>query len=158
MRGWIVFAWAAVATVVLVVAGIFGSLVVSGRIVLFPEAVPTAAPTPEITPVVDTSYTLIVLNATGQSGLASEVKDGLVEQGWSADKIFPGQAGSSDFPETTVYYPAEADEAAALGLADLVGGANVVLSDAYLQAGDPHQLALVIGLDYLSPPAPTATP
>jgi hypothetical protein len=160
MRGWVVFAWAVVATIVLVVVGIFGSLIVSGRIVLFPEPVPTAAPTPEVTPVLDTSYTVVVLNATGQSGLASTIKDQLVGAGWSADSVFASQAGA-DFAETTVYYPIETDEAAALGLADLVGGARVELNTQYLQGADPataHQLTLVIGQDYLVGPTPTATP
>lgn len=161
MRGWIVFSWAVVATVVLVALGIFGSLIVSGRVELFPTPAPTVEPTPVVTPVIDTSFTLVVLNATGQSGLASTVKEQLVAAGWSADKVFASQAGTSDFPNTTVYYASEADEAAALGLAGLVGGARVEMNSAYLRTEDPtaaHQLTLVIGLDYLASPTPAATP
>ncbi len=101
-----------------------------------------------------------MLNATGQSGLASTVKDRLVQAGWSADKVFASQAATSDFPATTVYYAADSDAAAALGLAGLVGGARIELSTSYLRTADPttaHQLTLVIGLDYLSTPSPTPT-
>ncbi|MEN2740297.1 LytR C-terminal domain-containing protein [Microbacterium sp. X-17] len=158
MRGWLVFAWAVVATVVLVALGIFASLIVSGRVTLFPTPVPTFASTPDVQPTLDTSYTVVVLNATGQSGLASSVKDQLVTAGFKADAVFASQAGTSDFAQTTVYYPTAADEAAALGLADLVGGARTELNDAYLRTTDPtaaHQLTLVIGLDHLASPSPT---
>jgi hypothetical protein len=158
MRGWLVFAWAVVATVVLVALGIFASLIVSGRVTLFPTPEPTVVATPEVQLTLDTSYTVVVLNATGQSGLASTVKDQIVAAGFNSDKVFASQAGTSDFAETTVYYATAADQAAALGLADLVGGARVELSDAYLRTDDPtaaHQLTLVIGLDYLATPTPT---
>ena len=46
MNGWVVLLWSFVAALVLIIGGIFGSLVVMGRISLFPEAVPTATPTP----------------------------------------------------------------------------------------------------------------
>jgi hypothetical protein len=158
MRGWLVFAWAVVATVVLVAVGIFASLVVSGRVTLFPTPEPTVVVTPEVQATLDTSYTVVVLNATGQSGLASTVKDRLVAAGFAGDKVFASQAGTSDFADTTVYYASAADEPAALGLAALVGSTRVEMSDAYLRTGDPsaaHQLTLVIGLDYLATPTPT---
>ena len=46
MNGWIVLLWSFVAALVLIIAGIFGSLVVMGRITLFPEAAPSATPAP----------------------------------------------------------------------------------------------------------------
>lgn len=157
MRGGIVFAWAALATIVLVVVGIFASLVVSGRITLFPEPVPSVSATPGVTPVLDTSFTVVVLNATGQNGLASTIKDELVQAGFAADKVFASQAGTSDFAETTVYYATPADEAAARGLAEQIGGARVELSAAYLRTDDPaaaHQLTLVIGRDRIAASTP----
>ncbi|GAA1138921.1 hypothetical protein GCM10009651_23660 [Microbacterium natoriense] len=44
MNGWVVLLWSFVAALVLIIAGIFGSLVVMGRITLFPEAVPSSTP------------------------------------------------------------------------------------------------------------------
>lgn len=167
MRGWVVFLWAAVATVVLVVVGIFGTLVASGRVTLFPTAIPTLAPIATATPVIDTSYAVIVLNATPAAGLATTVKDRIVAAGWSADAVTAGQAGSQDFPTTTVYYAFPQDEGAARGLADVIGGAQIAQDDAYQPIDDENtpdedeseaeQLAVVIGLDRVSTPAPTPT-
>jgi hypothetical protein len=62
--------WSVIAIVVLVALGIFGTLIATGRVTLFPtpSATPTTIATAE--PVVDTSYAVTVLNATTQSGLA----------------------------------------------------------------------------------------
>lgn len=156
MRGGVVFLWAALATVVLIALGIFGTLVASGKVTLFPTPVPSATPTPVVTPVIDTSYSVLVLNATPESGLATQFRDKIVAAGWPADIVQAGGAGSTDFPETTVYYALPSDEAAARGLAQVVGGATVVLSTAYQASDDPStpadesqakQLTVVIGLD-----------
>ena len=40
--------WAALATIVLIAVGIFGTLLASGRIELFPTPTPTVAPVPEV--------------------------------------------------------------------------------------------------------------
>jgi hypothetical protein len=170
MRGWVVFLWAVLATIVLVAVGIFGTLIASGRIVLFPTPTPTPTPVATVEPVVDTSYTVLVLNATPESGLATQVKDQIVAAGWSADTVFASEAGTTDFAETTVYYAFPGDEAAAKGLAETVlGGAQVAQSDVYQPQDDPDtpdvdesqakQLVVVIGLDRTSnPPSPSATP
>jgi hypothetical protein len=157
LRGWVVFLWAAVATVILIVAGIFGSLVVGGRIVLFPTPTPTASPTPSITPVIDTTYTVVILDATGGNGKADAAKAKLVAAGWSSDSVLASAAGST-YPVTTVYYPLPADVAAAEGVARLIGGAKVVQSTQYQPAATPDaaQLVIVLGTDRVSH-APTPT-
>lgn len=148
MRGWVVLLWAALATIVLIAIGIFGTLLAAGRIELFPAATPTAAPAPQVTPVLDTSYQVVILNATPEQGLATQLKDVVVAAGWSDGAVLPSDASADDFPETTVYYLAPEDEAAAAGLADVIGGANIEQSDVY-QPADPEtkQLTVVIGLD-----------
>nr|WP_205834847.1 LytR C-terminal domain-containing protein [Microbacterium sp. CFH 90308] len=159
MRGWVVLLWAALATVVLIAVGIFGTLLASGRIELFPEPTPTVQPEPEVTPVVDVSYKVQILNATPEQGLATQMKDVIVTAGWADGDVLAGGAGSEDFPETTVFYVNPEDEAAAAGLADVIGGANIEQSDAYPPA-DPamKQLTVVIGLDRTAAGAPTPTP
>ncbi|GAA5032823.1 hypothetical protein GCM10025738_15420 [Microbacterium fluvii] len=158
MNGWAVLLWALAATVVLIGLGVFGTLVSSGRIDLFPEPEATVASTPEptVTPVIDTSYDVLVLNATPQEGLATEVKGEIEDAGWDAKgagSVLASEAGQDDFEETTVYYAFAEDEAAAAGLAELLGGALVAQSDVYLQttAADgeeqPTQLTVVLGLD-----------
>ncbi|MFB8387244.1 LytR C-terminal domain-containing protein [Microbacterium sp. NPDC055910] len=159
MRGWVVLLWAVLATIVLIVIGIFGTLLASGRIELFPTPEPTPEPTVQIEPVIDTTYAVNVLNATPEEGLATQLKDVVVAAGWPADSVLASGAGSDDFTMTTVFYLDADDEAAALGLADVIGGAEIEQSEAY-QLGDPDtkQLTIVIGLDRTStPPEPAPT-
>ena len=155
MRGWLVLTWAIVATVVLTVVGIFGSMLVSGRIDLFPTAAPTPSQSVGIEPVIDASYTVLVLNATGETGLATVVRDEIIAAnvGWNGDTVLAANAASTDFEQTTVYYAYPEDEAAAMGLAELLGDVPVAQSDAYLQIEQPEdgsqirQLTVVIGAD-----------
>jgi len=148
MRGWVVLLWAALATVVLIVLGIFGTLLASGRIDLFPEPTPTVEPVPEVTPVIDTTFDVLILNATPEQGLATQMKDVVVAAGWADSDVTPGEAGSQDFPTTTVFYVGAEDEAAAAGLAEVIGGAAIEQSDAYQPAQEgSKQLTVVIGLD-----------
>ena len=141
--------------------GIFGTLIVTGRVVLFPTPEPTVTPLPIVTPVIDTTYEVLVLNATPEAGLATQMKDVVVAAGWAEDSVLASEAGSTDFPETTVYYYLPDDEAAAAGLAEVIGGAKLEQSDVYQPADDPEakQLTVVIGLDRTaSPPSATPTP
>jgi len=158
MRGWVVLLWAVLATIVLIAVGIFGTLLASGRIELFPTPTPTVPPAATIEPVVDTTYGVVILNATPEDGLATQMKDVVVAAGWPIDNVLASEAGSDDFPETTVYYLAPEDEAAALGLAGVIGGAQVAQSDVYQPANpESRQLTVVIGLDRTAAP-PSATP
>ena len=148
MRGWVVLLWAALATIVLIAVGIFGTLLASGRIELFPTPEPTVQATPQVTPVLDTSYQVVILNATPESGLATQMKDVVVAGGWSAGQVLPSDAGTDDFPETTVYYTTPEDQAAAAALAEVIGGARIEQSEVYQPASpDAKQLTVVIGLD-----------
>lgn len=149
MNGWIVLLWWFVAMLVLVVGGIFVSLVVLGRIELFPAGEETIEPASEPAGIVDTTYSVLVLNATPEEGLEEQVRETLIDAQWPDDLISYGPAGQQDFAETTVYHVSEADELAAIGLADVVGGAQVELSDFYADPNNPDQkqLVVVVGLD-----------
>ncbi|WP_345751950.1 LytR C-terminal domain-containing protein [Microbacterium rhizophilus] len=144
----VVLLWAALATVVLTIAGIIGFLVLSQRADELPSQ-PQSQPT--VTPVVDTTYTVLVLNGTGTAGVAEEVAGRLVAAGWAEDKVVPSDSSATDFPQTTVYYAAPEEEAAALGVAQAIGGARTEQSDQYSTPGDEEQeLAVVVGLDRVS--------
>ncbi|MEV8266990.1 LytR C-terminal domain-containing protein [Microbacterium sp. NPDC076911] len=160
MRGWVVLLWAALATIVLITVGIFGTLIASGRIELgAPEPTATVEPTPEVEAVVDTSFDVVILNATPESGLATQLKDVVVAAGWADEMVTASEAGSQDFAETTVYYLNDEDEAAALGLANVIGGAAVAQTDVYQPAtADEQQLTVVIGADRTSSDTATPTP
>lgn len=154
LRAGVLLFWSAVSVLVLVAVGIFGTLVVTGRITLFapPAVEQTQAPVEQVAPVVDTSYPVLVLNATTQRGLAGEVRDTVVAAGWNADAVNAGDAATQDFAATTVYYPSAEHEAAARGLAEVIGGAEVAVSDQYPGAAGADgvavpQLTIVIGAD-----------
>ncbi|MGB4778442.1 LytR C-terminal domain-containing protein [Microbacterium sp.] len=161
VRGGLVLLWSTLATIALIAVGIFGTLIVTGRVTLFPtpSATPSAVQTAE--PVLDTGFPVTVLNATPQSGLASALADQIIAAGWSADDVTAGEAGSHDFATTTVFYSDSADEGPARGLAQAIDGAAVELSDAYAAlSSDPsvRQLVVVIGLDRTDSGVATATP
>jgi hypothetical protein len=158
MRGGIVVLWSAVAVLVLAALGIFGTMIATGRITLFPSPTPTTTAVATVAPQLDTTYQVVVLNATDQAGLAGAVRDQLLAAGWTEAAVTAGNAGETDFETTTVYYPIEADESAARGLADLIGAPRVALDASYPQpVDDPDtadvdeslakQLVVVIGLD-----------
>lgn len=149
MNGWVVLLWSFVAALLLIIGGIFGSLVVMGRITPFPEAAPSATPTPVETGIVDTTYSVMILNASPDAGLDEQMRDTLINTGWAADAVFATDSDSQDFETTTIYYVAEEDELAAIGLAGILGGAEVEQSDAYADLNDTgaKQLTVVIGVD-----------
>ena len=102
MNGWVVLLWSFVAALVLIIAGIFGALVVMGRIDLFPEPTPSVAPTPEQTGVIDPTYSVLILNATPDSGLDDQMRDTLINAGWAAATVLASDSASDDFETTTV--------------------------------------------------------
>lgn len=152
MHGWIVFLWAAIATILLIALGIFATLLISGRVSFTPTQAPTSSstPVPTVEPIIDTTYSVLVLNATPVQGLATPLKDQIVAAGWPPENVNAGSASESgEYPNTTIFFTTAADEAAALGLAQTIGGAEVAQSDRNQPVDNPDQrlLTVVIGLD-----------
>jgi hypothetical protein len=165
-RGWLVFAWAALATGVLVGAGVVYLGVANDS---FQFVAPTSdetsqagsespddggtdgsdAPTtpaetvaPADPATVDPDVTTItVLNGTDTSGLAGQASLALAETGWTV----AGQ-GNADgtVAVTVVYYADAADEAVARGVARDLGTTTVELSDAFPDSS----VTAVLGDDY----------
>lgn len=163
-RAWIGFAWAAAATVVLVVVGVFaifnlndrlagsGSSGDAGSSAAEPsteEAAPTEPAAPVVEPTVDPSLSVTVLNGTPTMGLAASVGDTLVDAGWNVTSR--SNAATEDVATTQVYYSDPALEGAALGVAQSIPGATAVLSQEFVDVGDAA-LVVVVGADY-APPA-----
>lgn len=146
----VVLLWAALATVLLTVAGILAFLVLSQRVDIVPGIDPM--PEPSVSPVVDTSYTVLVLNGTGTQGVAEDVASELVQAGWSDDLVLPSESSVTDFPQTTVYYASPEEEAIAHGIAEAIGGARVQQSTRYQDPPDPalKEITVVAGLDRVS--------
>jgi hypothetical protein len=161
MNGLVVLLWSAAVALVLIVCGIFVSLVMMDRISLFGGDEPTPVQTDAgVVAEVDTSYRVLILNATPEEGLVAEMREKLLAEGWSTDKVFGSDGSSQEFSKTTVFYVADDDEGAALGLAELLGGAEVQKSDFYAALNDSEepQLTVVIGLDRVEGASGTETP
>lgn len=149
LNAWVALLWASVAAIILIIGGTFAMFVFSGRIVLFPEASQTQTTAPEDEGVLDVTFPVLILNGTPDTGLEQRTRDTLVNVGWSGTDVEAGTSGVTDFPTTTVYYLLEDDEQAALGLANLLGGADIAQSDHYSDPAKPDQrvLTVVLGLD-----------
>jgi hypothetical protein len=162
-RGWIAFAWAALATGVLVVGGLYGLSLVNPAISFeLPElsgdgALPGASPTPEpeVAAVTDPDLvdpdfdlSISVLNGSPTDGLQNDAVAQINEAGWP--RPVGSLAGTREQEATRIYYNGAKFEGIAKGLAELMGTdpANVVNSDFYLGA----PVTIVLGADY-TPPA-----
>jgi hypothetical protein len=157
-RGWIRFAWAALATGVLIVAGLYGLSRVNPNISFAlpalsgatASATPTPTSSPTAEPVTDPSkvdpalnLSISVFNGTSVEGLQDKAGDAIKAAGWPD----PARANSTDrtAKTTVIYYRSAEYEGIARGLAALLGvGADVQLSDAYLGA----PVTIVLGSDY----------
>jgi hypothetical protein len=162
--GWVAFAWAALATGVLVGAGVIYLGVANDSFQFVnPSSSSTAeagaaetdtatsTPTPSasesVAPLTDPSQvdpevtTVTVLNGTATAGLAGAASDRLETEGW----VIGTQGNASERVSTsTVYYSSAADEAVALGLAQQLGISDVELTDAFPGAS----VTIVLGADY----------
>ena len=165
-RRWVAFAWAALATGLLVGAGVvwlsvanqsfqFTNPLSSGS--ASPEAgsgssegpeasdgaEPEATPTPtaaDPATVDPTITTITVLNATDTAGLAARAADTLQEAGWTVGS----QGNANDTaPTTIVYYGSEEDQAVALGVAQALGISGTQQTDAFPGAA----VTVVLGED-----------
>lgn len=161
-RGWIVFAWALLATGVLVFGGLFGIsrvLDIDLGLPFIPvEVVPTPTPTPTPTadPVTDPAtidparlITITVLNGTPTVGLENTVGASLVASGWPVGAT--ATTSSSDVEETFVYYTSPADEDVARGVAVALGVGGIRLVEPLTVSSAP--ITVVLGADYPVPAA-----
>lgn len=154
-RGWIAFAWAALATLVLVGVGLYTLSAITGRIEL-PFQAHSTSPSPSASakpsapttaaPKLDATVPITVLNGTATQGLATKVGDYLVSQGWTGAGLNLGtraNASSSAIAKTVVYYKDAADEGAARALVE-----TLKVGDVKLTSDFSDRITVVIGLDY----------
>ncbi len=152
-RGWIAFGWAALATVILVGAGVFGLSLVNGAITFTGKTptgsasttpTPTPTPTPTVVPTVDPSLTVNVLNGTSTSGLGGKVGEVLTAAGWKVGAV--ANADMNTLTETIAYYADPTKEGAALGVAQSLPGAKIQNTQDFADSG--ADLTVVIGSNY----------
>lgn len=161
-RGWIAFAWAALATGVLVLAGVLGLAAFSDSISIdLPFESSASAPAEDtgateeapvetVEPALDPTVAISVLNGTANVGLAGVVGDSLVEAGWggaAADVGTRANAATDDVATTVVYYQSAEQEAAALALVQSLGVGEIRLSQDYPSS----PITVLIGADYPLP-------
>lgn len=164
-RRWIVVAWAALASGVLVVAGLYGLSLISDRVTFPLPGLDTAEPMPtpsesasapaSVEPITDPAlaelpagFTITVLNGTEVDGLGAAARDLLAAPGWPVGTVTA--AAQTDLAETVVYYSDPALEGVAAGMASLLGAGVIELSDAF--PGAPITIAL--GADFAAVVAP----
>lgn len=159
-RGWVGFAWAALATVVLIGAGVVALFVLNDKLSAGtgPAAGPqSSAPTttepeaPAVQPTVDPALAVTVLNGTERAGLAAAVGDTLAAAGWNVTTR--SNAATEDVVTSTVYYADPTLEGAALGAAQSVPGAGIALSQEFVDLGDAS-LVVVVGANFPELEAP----
>jgi len=150
-RGWVAFAWAALATGVIVGAGVIalGVITRTGGVDLpLPTASsPASSSAAAVEPRLDPDIVITVLNGTTTAGLAATTGDLLAEEGWAGAAIGVGTRANTAEPgvtETVAYYSDAADEAAAAALIESLGVGTAVLSDLYPES----PLTVVLGEDY----------
>ena len=154
-RGWIAVGWAALATVVLIGAGVFGLSLVSGSISFHGSpntngapssttATATSTPTPTVVPTVDPSLSVNILNGTTTEGLGAKASDALTAAGWKIGAV--ANADNTNVAATVVYYADPAKQAAALGVAQSLPGATVQQTQDF--ADTAADLTVVLGSNY----------
>jgi hypothetical protein len=156
-RGWIGFAWAALATGVLIVAGIytlsrldanfaFELPSLSAEETSTPTA--TASAEPEVVPITDPGsiddrdITITVLNGTATTGLENDAADVLNDADWNVTS--EASASANDVETTVVYYSDAANEDVAAGIVLALGTGETRLSDAFVGA----PITVVLGADF----------
>lgn len=154
-------AWAALASGVLVVAGLYGLSLITDRVTFEipafdtaePEPEPDLAPEPDPDPTVDpitdpslvelpAGFTITILNGAGVEGLGGTARDLLTPLGWPVGTVTA--AAQDDLTETIVFYSDPDLEAVAQGMTVLLGVGSIELSDAF--PGAP--ITITVGADF----------
>lgn len=144
-RGFVAFAWAALATGVLVGAGVLGLGAIEGRITNVGSLSTSHSAPAAVTPTIDPNIDVVLLNATTTNGLAAGAKSMLVKDGWKVGST--ANASATDVKATTVYYTTASQAGAAAGLAKSLGITRTALSQQFAVPGQ-SRLTVVLGEDY----------
>ncbi|EAR24901.1 hypothetical protein A20C1_06456 [marine actinobacterium PHSC20C1] len=158
-RGWIGFAWALLATGILVFGGLFALSQYLGDDLGIPffaspeEPVSTPKPTEAVEPLtdpatIDPARALVIdlLNGTSENGLQATVADELRTAGWPMGSATP--ASARDIEDTFIYYSNPGDEDVASGLVSTLGVGEIRLVEA--DVFPAAHITIVLGSDYLA--------
>lgn len=164
-RGWINFAWAALATGLLIVGGLYGLSRVNPAISFelpslgdpgVAQPTGTSTPRPSATPLTDPDLvdkdlrlSISVLNGSPTDRQQEVAATQIALAGWP--KPAATVASARDLEDTFIYFNGAQYESIALGLAELLGTdpEKVLNSDAFPAA----PVTIVLGADYVPPAA-----
>ncbi|HEX4058976.1 MAG TPA: LytR C-terminal domain-containing protein [Galbitalea sp.] len=154
-RGWITFAWALLATAVLVVGGLYVLSIFDAQVkfglggtTAGDTPSPTGTPTPQITPITNPSLvasrdiSITVLNGTATVGLQTQAAQKLTAAGWKVGAT--ANSTETNIKKTTIYYSDASNADVAEGLQLLLNAQNIQFSNHFL--GSP--ITVVVGSDF----------
>jgi hypothetical protein len=146
-RGVVTFGWAALATGILVGAGVLGLSAVERGVATTGDTTTTTTSSSSAAPAatVDPTATVVVLNATKTSGLAASAATAAKADGWKISST--ANADTQNVKVSTVYYGDKASQGAALGLAKSLGIGRTQQSDRFDVQGRTR-LTVVLGSDF----------
>jgi hypothetical protein len=148
-RGFVTFAWAALATGALVGAGVLGLSVIERGVGATGDTGGTAtnasAASEAPAATVDPAAKVVMLNATTTTGLAAKAAAVAKGDGWTVTST--ANADKQDVAVSTVYYGDKSAQGAALGLAKSLGIGRTAQSDRFDVAGQTR-LTVVLGADF----------
>ncbi|WP_053387092.1 LytR C-terminal domain-containing protein [Leucobacter japonicus] len=129
---------------ILAVQGIGGT----GKLSLGPSGESSGSANAKITPELDPTATVAILNGTPTQYLAAALDTIVTEQQWGSIE-FSGSAATADVAISAVFYSDPADAPAAAGLAEKLGGVSTYTSTDYEKYG--VRLVVLLGADYKGP-------
>lgn len=144
-RAFVAFAWAALATGLLVGAGVVGLRVIDSRNAAGTGPVDTTSSAPAVAATVDPKEPVVLLNATKTNGLAATAGAAAKADSWTVQSM--ANASSTTVKTTVVYYAKAGQAGAAKGLAATLGIARTQQSSQFA-AGGTGRLTVVLGSDY----------
>ena len=147
-RGLVTFGWAALATGVLVGAGVLGLSVIERGVATTGGGTTTTSGSSSVAApaaTIDPNASVVVLNATKTSGLAASAAATAKSDGWKVSST--ANADTQGVKISTVYYGDKAAQGAALGLAKSLGIGRTQQSDRFDVQGRTR-LTVVLGSDF----------
>jgi len=147
-RGLATFGWAALATGVLVGAGVLGLSVIERGVATTGDGTTTTSGSSSVAApaaTIDPNASVVVLNATKTSGLAASAAAAAKSDGWKVSST--ANADTQGVKVSTVYYGDKAAQGAALGLAKSLGIGRTQQSDRFDVQGRTR-LTVVLGSDF----------
>lgn len=140
----VAFAWAALATGVLVGVGVLGLSAIERTVTAPDGTTSSAAAQPAAT--VDPKASVVVLNATETGGLAAGAAKQAKAAGWTVTST--ANADVQNVKVSTVYYGTKSQLGAALGLAKSLGIERTPQLSSRFDVAGQSRLTVVLGSDF----------